>query len=46
MNFRGDAKQYQDLLEKIAPVEMRQVEQVANTINMLLEGATMTSEQK
>jgi Mn-containing catalase len=45
MNFRGDAKQYQDLLRSIATEEMGHVEQVANTINMLLEGATMTSEQ-
>jgi Mn-containing catalase len=45
MNFRGDAKQYQDLLRSIATEEMGHVEQVANTINILLEGASMTSEQ-
>ena len=45
MNFRGDAKQYQDLLRSIATEEMGHVEQVTNTINMLLEGATMTSQQ-
>src|ERR687889_2814812 len=45
MNFRGDAKQYQDLLRSMATEEMGHVEQVTNTINMLLEGATMTSEQ-
>lgn len=45
MNFRGDAKQYQDLLRSIATEEMGHVEQVTNTINMLLEGASMTSQQ-
>ena len=45
MNFRGDAKPYQDLLRSIATEEMGHVEQVANTINMLLEGASMTSQQ-
>lgn len=45
MNFRVDAKQYQDLLRSIATEEMGHVEQVTNTINMLLEGASMTSQQ-
>src|SRR5919202_707802 len=45
MNFRGDAKQYQDLLRSMATEEMGHVEQVANTINMLLEGASPTSQQ-
>src|SRR5919202_4873614 len=45
MNFRGDAKPYQDLLRSIATEDMGHVEQVANTINMLLEGASMTSQQ-
>jgi Mn-containing catalase len=40
MNFRGDAKAYQDLLRSIATEEMGHVELVANTINMLLEGAS------
>jgi Mn-containing catalase len=40
MNFRGDAKQYQDLLRSIASEEMGHVELVANTINVLLEGAS------
>jgi Mn-containing catalase len=39
MNFRGDAKAYQDLLS-ITTEEMGHVELVANTINMLLEGAS------
>ena len=45
MNFRGDATPYQDLLRSIATEEMGHVEQITNTINMPLEGATMTSEQ-
>src|ERR671938_1195484 len=45
MNFRGDAKQYQDLLRSMATEEMGHVEQVTNTINMLLEGASKTSQQ-
>jgi Mn-containing catalase len=45
MNFRGDAKPYQDLLRSIAAEEMGHVELVANTINMLLEGASTPSEQ-
>ncbi|HEY9387584.1 MAG TPA: manganese catalase family protein [Nitrososphaeraceae archaeon] len=45
MNFRGDAKPYQDLLRSIATEEMGHVELVANTINVLLEGASTPSEQ-
>src|ERR687883_1058043 len=45
MNFRGDAKPYQDLLRSIAAEEMGHVELVANTINVLLEGASVPSEQ-
>src|ERR687896_1025497 len=41
MNFRGDAKQYQDLLRSIAAEEMGHVELVANTINVLLEGSSV-----
>ena len=37
MNFRGDAKPYQDLLRSIATEEMGHVELVSNTINVLLE---------
>ena len=40
MNFRGDAKPYQDLLRSIATEEMGHVELISNTINMLLEGAS------
>jgi Mn-containing catalase len=40
MNFRGEAKAYQDLLRSIATEEMGHVELVANTINILLEGAS------
>ena len=43
MNFRGDAKPYQDLLRSIAAEEMGHVELVANTINVLLEGASIPS---
>src|SRR5919108_4604265 len=45
MNFRGDAKPYQDLLRSIATEEMGHVKPVANTINILLEGASVPSEQ-
>lgn len=45
MNFRGDAKPYQDLLRSMATEEMGHVEQITNTINMLLEGASSTSSQ-
>ncbi len=40
MNFRGDAKPYQDLQRSMASEEMRHAEQVTNTINVLLEGAS------
>src|SRR6187431_1608444 len=40
MNFRGDATPYKDLLRSIATEEMGHVELVANTINVLLEGAS------
>jgi Mn-containing catalase len=43
MNFRGDAKAYQDLLRSMAAEEMGHVEQVANTINVLLEGSSPPS---
>jgi Mn-containing catalase len=43
MNFRGDAKAYQDLLRSMAAEEMGHVEQVANTINVLLEGSSPQS---
>ena len=45
MNFRGDATSYKDLLRSIATEEMGHVELVANTINVLLEGASPLSEQ-
>lgn len=45
MNFRGDATAYKDLLRSIATEEMGHVELVANTINVLLEGASVPSEQ-
>ena len=44
MNFRGDAKAYQDLLRSIATEEMGHVELVSNTINILLEGASAHAE--
>jgi Mn-containing catalase len=44
MNFRGDAKAYQDLLRSIATEEMGHVELISNTINMLLEGASRQAE--
>src|SRR5215216_1524786 len=44
MNFRGDAKQYQDLLRSIASEEMGHVELVANTINVLLEGSSLQAD--
>src|SRR6478609_1748746 len=40
MNFRGDAKPYQDLLRSMATEEMGHVEQITNTINVLLEGSS------
>lgn len=45
MNFRGDAKPYQDLLRSMTAEEMGHVEQVANTINILLEGSSTNTEQ-
>lgn len=45
MNFRGDAKPYQDLLRSMAAEEMGHVEQITNTINVLLEGSSIKSEQ-
>ena len=44
MNFRGDAKNYQDLLRSGATEEMGHVEIISNTINMLLEGASKDSD--
>ena len=40
INFRGDAKPYQDLLKSIATEEMGHVELISNTINVLLEGSS------
>jgi Mn-containing catalase len=45
MNFRGEAKPYQDLLRSMATEEMGHVEQITNTINMLLEGASEPSDE-
>jgi Mn-containing catalase len=45
MNFRGDAKSYQDLLRSMATEEMAHVEQITNTINILLEGASKNSDE-
>lgn len=45
MNFRGDAKPLSRFTKGIAAEEMGHVESVANTINMLLEGASTPSEQ-
>jgi Mn-containing catalase len=45
MNFRGDAKPYQDLLRSMATEEMGHVEQITNTINILLEGASTNTNQ-
>src|SRR6476469_11228643 len=45
MNFRGDAKPYQDLLRSMATEEMAHVEQITNTINILLEGASKNSDE-
>jgi Mn-containing catalase len=45
MNFRGDATPYQDLLRSMATEEMGHVEQITNTINMLLDGASNPSAQ-
>lgn len=43
MNFRGDAKSYQDLLRSMATEEMGHVEQITNTINIPLEGTSTNS---
>ena len=43
-NFRGKAKPYRDLLRSIATEEIAHVELISTTINMLLEGATNTTE--
>ncbi|MDN5847555.1 MAG: manganese catalase family protein [Candidatus Nitrosocosmicus sp.] len=43
MNFRGDAKPYQDLLRSMATEKMVHVEQITNTINILLEGTSTNS---
>jgi manganese catalase len=40
MNFRGDAKPYQDLLRSMATEEIGDVEQITNTINVLLDGVS------
>ena len=45
MNFRGDATAYQDLLRSIATEEMGHVEQITNTINRLLDGASNSTTQ-
>src|SRR5919107_5923829 len=45
MNFRGDAKPYQDRQRSMATEEMGHVEQITNTINVLLEGASVNSNQ-
>ena len=44
INFRGDAKPYQDLLRSIATEEMGHVELISNTINVLLEGSSTQAE--
>ncbi|MGD9535220.1 MAG: manganese catalase family protein [Candidatus Nitrosocosmicus sp.] len=44
MNFRGDAKPYQDLLRSMAAEAVGYVEQITNTINVLLDGASRTSD--
>ena len=43
--LKGDAKPYQDLLRSIATEEMAHVEQITNTINILLEGASENSSE-
>jgi Mn-containing catalase len=45
MNFRGDAKPYQDLLRCVATEELAHIEQITNTINVLLDGASKNSIQ-
>src|SRR5215208_3052256 len=44
INFRGDAKPYQDLLRSIATEEMGHVELISNTINVLLEGSSTSAD--
>ena len=44
MHFRGDAKRYQDLLRSMAIEEIGHVEQIKNTINVLLKGASKNSD--
>jgi Mn-containing catalase len=39
-NFRGDAKPFRDILRGVGTEEMGHVELVANTINVLLDGAS------
>jgi Mn-containing catalase len=43
-NFRGKAKPFRDLLRSIATEEIAHVELISTTINMLLEGATDTTD--
>jgi Mn-containing catalase len=43
-NFRGKAKPFRDLLRSIATEEIAHVELISTTINMLLEGATNTTD--
>ena len=43
-NFRGKAKPFRDLLRSIATEEIGHVELISNTINMLLEGTTDTTD--
>jgi Mn-containing catalase len=43
-NFRGKAKPFRDLLRSIATEEIAHVELISNTINILLEGATNTTD--
>lgn len=45
MTFRGDAKPYQDLLRSVSTEEMAHVEQITNTINILLDGASKNSNE-
>ncbi len=45
MNFRGDAKPYQDLLKCVATEELAHIEQITNTINVLLDGASKNTTQ-
>ena len=45
MAFRGDVKPYRDLLKNVATEEMAHVEQITNTINILLDGVFKNSTQ-